>query len=798
MHQSRDVASVLTTTVPVTVSISACVFDHCTSPGSSCGGALSLVLADDSRVSIADTTATTCVSHSGYTDTAASVASLPGAAVETKTGRGGFLYLNAASSFVSEEFNGSALAIDFSAISFDLNDADIGKDMFILCHSLAEQINPEQFRLNFRTYTEKKNGLYGTGVSNRNEKDISLYSLVYIYRDSNIFLSSHDGSVDNAECGKTTDPCMSANEAMKHLEASDNVKKYLKIIEETSINEITAFDDLVLTSSEEDEAIVHLNRTNNVDAKGAVVVAKSGVTFDKLWFVLTNEWAKQGSFIRVESTGTLRVESTRFSPSHEVLPSNCHMLTVEGEANLTDCVLSGSPQTSTSEHTSSAHHNDETEMCSWSGSLLRVSGQSGNAVLDGTTLTNSSVGALALQNSSTVTVRDGIFINNNPNIPNYPSLRWNVMCNNSQLVLDSLSGGDGEKTNTSLWMTGDQYCRFRGFAESYPSWFFVPVITSVDYETFPENKLVQLSVTGEVLIPCNLTAYVALDNVESSIPVESTNDTFATIKLNESYYTLFESASTLSISFIPNATGDLLYTVNTSESSHLSQSGNSESPSSMLTIVIVLGVALVLTLILICCIFMRQQRRQRAQSKTVQLQILSDSLKGSAKESDSMEALLANDLYDNDTSTSLSESDFDSASENESESDFSETDPLTKRAQVDVSNFEFLPDRILDRSPSPQEAEVKKEEEKKKEEMKEEDKKEVEKKEEKKEVEKKQEAEEREEEKEEEKKEDLAEEQEQSIEIVVEPESAGMSEDDLSEESDDDSASDGFYHYHHH
>ncbi|KAH7831391.1 uncharacterized protein MONOS_16244 [Monocercomonoides exilis] len=120
--------------------------------------------------------------------------------------------------------------------------------------------------------------------------------------------------------------------------------------------------------------------------------------------------------------------------------------------------------------------NIEEEMCRWDGSLVDVVKSS--MVMKVSTITNSPEGGITMRGGNVI-IEKGEFIDNNPSIETYPSLRRNVICSDSgTLNVMSLKGGDGVLPNTSLWMLNEG-CTLKGIAGEKPSPFFYPKLEDI-------------------------------------------------------------------------------------------------------------------------------------------------------------------------------------------------------------------------------------------------------------------------------------------------------------------------------
>ncbi|KAH7816550.1 uncharacterized protein MONOS_4902 [Monocercomonoides exilis] len=143
---------------------------------------------------------------------------------------------------------------------------------------------------------------------------------------------------------------------------------------------------------------------------------------------------------------------------------------------------------------------DLKEICEWSGSLVDMVKIS--VIMKYVTILNSSQGGLSLS-AGNVTIEKGEFMNNNPFIEKYPSLRRNIICSDSaSLTILSLKGGDGLKDNSSLWILNEG-CDLRGIAGERSSPFFIPKLEEVSANENGSNIFIKFK--GSLFIPCDLS-----------------------------------------------------------------------------------------------------------------------------------------------------------------------------------------------------------------------------------------------------------------------------------------------------
>ncbi|KAH7826349.1 uncharacterized protein MONOS_9472c2 [Monocercomonoides exilis] len=144
--------------------------------------------------------------------------------------------------------------------------------------------------------------------------------------------------------------------------------------------------------------------------------------------------------------------------------------------------------------------NEEADVCKWNGSVVEVKESSG--VMRDTSFVNCSDGGLSVCGGNE-NIEKVEFVDNNPSIEGYPSLRRNVICSDSgTLNVMNLKGGDGWKDNSSLWMLNEG-CSFEGIISERDSSFFIPVLESV--EANEEANRMKLTFKAMLLVPCNLS-----------------------------------------------------------------------------------------------------------------------------------------------------------------------------------------------------------------------------------------------------------------------------------------------------
>ncbi|KAH7832524.1 uncharacterized protein MONOS_5455 [Monocercomonoides exilis] len=145
-------------------------------------------------------------------------------------------------------------------------------------------------------------------------------------------------------------------------------------------------------------------------------------------------------------------------------------------------------------------NNNFEEICKWNGSLVHSANSS--LMMKDVIISDASSGGLSVS-SCDVTIEKGEFLNNNPSIEGYPSVRRNIICSDSaSLTISSLKGGDGLMQNSSLWILNDG-CDLRGIAGERSSPFFIPRLEDVSVNENGSSDVLKFK--GSLFVPCDLS-----------------------------------------------------------------------------------------------------------------------------------------------------------------------------------------------------------------------------------------------------------------------------------------------------
>ena len=209
------------------------------------------------------------------------------------------------------------------------------------------------------------------------------------------------------------------------------------------------------------------------------------------------------------------------------------------------------------EYTRTTMTNDEEKstksICVWASSMVSVNGSKASLVTDSSSFLNSTYGALSVYDGGEFTGENVTFMNNNPGLENFPSMRYNVICLSTVTVSSLVSitsiaaGGDGEKSNTSMWINAVDNCQLGGVASTYTSAFYITTLTAMDVSRIKQSSAGILTVNGSCFIPCNLSCTLNADDFLLSLSLDAVNESVAEAKLNQSAMVVLDQARTVSI-----------------------------------------------------------------------------------------------------------------------------------------------------------------------------------------------------------------------------------------------------------
>ncbi|KAH7819567.1 uncharacterized protein MONOS_7027 [Monocercomonoides exilis] len=258
----------------------------------------------------------------------------------TADGRGGGMMIDAVDPKAeSVEKEMPALGVRLENIRFVMNEAFVGKDVFIKCYSIAGQVNETLFVLDFSQDALKSNNSI-CGRDDVDKVDVDLIPLITFYYSEQVFLSVN-GS-ESRQCGAQEKPCQSICCGARHIERS--VANMILIDGECLIGGVCEIRDLNVKSLKRAQAAIHLNTRIEEDEMngGSVIVFVDECVVERCGFVFGEMFGWDGESIVKEKDGRLEISECLFSSATMDLVMKSRIVCAEsGELKMTETTFDG-------------------------------------------------------------------------------------------------------------------------------------------------------------------------------------------------------------------------------------------------------------------------------------------------------------------------------------------------------------------------------------------------------------------------------------------------------------------------
>ncbi|KAH7815478.1 uncharacterized protein MONOS_9749 [Monocercomonoides exilis] len=316
------VASVDSFGVGVECVMEGCVLTKCVSERSEEGGGMKVCL------------------KSGESELKVRGCSLVMCMCSTVDGRGGGLMIDAVdpkAELVEKEM--PALGVRLENIRFVMNEAFVGKDVFIKCYSIARQVNETLFVLDFSQDALKSNNSI-CGRNDVDKVDVDLIPLITFFHSPQVFVSVN-GS-ESRQCGAQEKPCQSICCGVRHIDRS--VANMILIDGECLIGGVCEIGDLNVKSLKRAQATIHFNTVIEEDEMngGSVIVFVDECVVERCGFVFGEMFGWGGESIVKEKDGRLEISECLFSSATMDLVMKSRIVSVErGELKMTETTFDG-------------------------------------------------------------------------------------------------------------------------------------------------------------------------------------------------------------------------------------------------------------------------------------------------------------------------------------------------------------------------------------------------------------------------------------------------------------------------
>ncbi|KAH7815095.1 uncharacterized protein MONOS_11413 [Monocercomonoides exilis] len=253
----------------------------------------------------------------------------------TGSGCGGGLYIDGydPNANYGDETQIPPLKFKIVNILFVMNEAFVGKDIFIKCFSIAQQINETLFVLNYNQESlNSNNSICGRDVES--EGDVDLIPLITYYYSAQVFVNGM-GS-DGRRCGAQTNPCSSINCGVDHIE--QGVMNAILIDGEGAVTNECVIGDLVVNSFKKTQAIVRLNsKIEKSFEKDCIMEFVNECFVERCSFQFEDGFESTHSYLIKVKNGSMEIHKCKFFSSADVVKLNSSIVSVEsGELKISE------------------------------------------------------------------------------------------------------------------------------------------------------------------------------------------------------------------------------------------------------------------------------------------------------------------------------------------------------------------------------------------------------------------------------------------------------------------------------
>eukprot|EP00770_Monocercomonoides_exilis_P003537 MONOS_3518.1-p1 / transcript=MONOS_3518.1 / gene=MONOS_3518 / organism=Monocercomonoides_exilis_PA203 / gene_product=unspecified product / transcript_product=unspecified product / location=Mono_scaffold00083:78558-85916(+) / protein_length=2452 / sequence_SO=supercontig / SO=protein_coding / is_pseudo=false len=252
-------------------------------------------------------------------------------------GRGGGLMIDASGldGAQTETEDAPPLGIMIERTRFTMNDAYVGKDVFIRCNRIEKQINEKLFSLDFSQESLKSNN--SICGSDEEKTDIDLIPLITFYYGQQVFVNANGR--DMRQCGEQMNPCKSISCSVDHIQKA--IMNVIFIDEEGDIGGECVIGDLNVKSIKKMKATVHFNATiQEMGNEGSVIVFVNECVVERCVFEFGElHEANHRYIMKVKNGTTMMRECECLSSTTELIISSTIMAVEGGELEMDKCAF---------------------------------------------------------------------------------------------------------------------------------------------------------------------------------------------------------------------------------------------------------------------------------------------------------------------------------------------------------------------------------------------------------------------------------------------------------------------------
>ncbi|KAH7823247.1 uncharacterized protein MONOS_827 [Monocercomonoides exilis] len=243
----------------------------------------------------------------------------------SSNGRGGGLYLDCIPNQHPDEAKSPVLNFHMKSVNFSMNNAFYGKDFFIFCDNINEQVTNELFSLDYSQTTFKDDKAFcGTDAS---QTDINLLSLIRFYRSEQIFVSS-SAQEEDSMCGTENVPCRSVSEGMKHI--NEGYMRFLCIIAQADLGGETVMNALSVRPFRNENYKINMMREYaNTTADSSLIQTADEVTITLCDFAFGSGFESKHVSVFNQINGTTSITQCTFTGEDETVTIHSALFSIQ-------------------------------------------------------------------------------------------------------------------------------------------------------------------------------------------------------------------------------------------------------------------------------------------------------------------------------------------------------------------------------------------------------------------------------------------------------------------------------------
>ncbi|KAH7821217.1 uncharacterized protein MONOS_15686 [Monocercomonoides exilis] len=257
----------------------------------------------------------------------------------SEAGCGGGLFIDGSDPHANYGNESQIPPLNFKVVNilFVMNEAHVGKDIFVRCHSIEHQINETLFALNYNQESlNSNNSICGRDVWS--EGDVDLIPLITFYYSAQVFVSGR-GS-DGRGCGAQSCPCVSIDCGVEHIQ--EGVMNGILIDGEGFVRKECVIGDLIVNSLKKTQGIVRLNcKIEKSSEKDCVMEFVNECSVERCSFEFEDGFELTHNYLMKVKNGSMEMRNCEFfsSPTTavEFMKLNSSIVSVEsGELKIFD------------------------------------------------------------------------------------------------------------------------------------------------------------------------------------------------------------------------------------------------------------------------------------------------------------------------------------------------------------------------------------------------------------------------------------------------------------------------------